>query len=92
MSDDRPVSSPDRADPPTHKQGESPPGPVVVPLNDAAALFGALAEKIAGQAAGWSPTAVDLLESRLEDRYGAQLGDEQAVKRLVALACTPAAA
>ncbi len=58
----------------------------MIPLNDAAALFAALAESIRGAAVDWSPEAVERLEVGLEDRYGHMLGDELAVKRLITLA------
>ncbi len=63
----------------------------MVPLNDAAALYRALAEQIVGAAADWSPTAIAKLEARLGERYGPQLG-ESAIERLVELACRPSAA
>ena len=72
----------------TPKQAES----VVVPLNDASALFAALAEGIRGTAIGWSPDALQRLEDGLEDRYGLLLGDSDAIKRLLVLATGPIAA
>ena len=63
-----------------------PPSGAVIPLNDAAALFAALAESIRGAAVDWSVEAVERLELGLEDRYGDMLGDELAVKRLIVLA------
>lgn len=72
--------------------GSAPDAPVVVALNDAGVLFNALAEKIVGAAADWSPTALDLLEERLEERYGLQLGGPEAIKRLVEVATRPVAA
>ncbi len=58
----------------------------MIPLNDAAALFAALAEGIRGTAVDWSAEAVERLEDGLEHRYGRMLGDELAVKRLILLA------
>jgi hypothetical protein len=65
---------------------------VVVALNDAAAVYEALAEQIRGSAVGWSDTALAQLERGLLDRYGPMLGGHHPVRRLVRLAAKPRAA
>jgi hypothetical protein len=62
----------------------------VVALNPSAVLFEALAEEIAGQAVGWSSSALLRLEQQLLERYGHELGGEHPVRRLVRLAARPA--
>lgn len=64
----------------------------VVPLNDAGAVFDALAQEIRGSAVGWPPGAVTKLASALERRYGDLIGGPAAVQRLVRLAQEPSAA
>lgn len=64
----------------------------VVPLNEAGAVFAALAAGIRGAAVDWTSEAVQQLESELMDRYGELIGGPGAVKRLVALATEPVAA
>jgi hypothetical protein len=61
-------------------------GGVVVPINTAAAVYEALADGIRGAAAGWSPTALELLEAGLRQRYGHLLGGDRPIRRLVELA------
>lgn len=58
-------------------------------LNDAAAIYEALAEEIAGSAVGWSADALAQLEQGLLQRYGALIGGRQPVRRLVRLAASP---
>ncbi len=64
----------------------------MIVLNDAAAVFAALAEEIHGSAVGWPDPALQRLRGELLARYGEVLGGEQAVEQLMALARTPAAA
>lgn len=64
----------------------------VVPLNDAGAVFDALAQEIKGSAVGWPPGALHKLELALLDRYGHLIGGGPAVKRLLFLAQQPSAA
>lgn len=64
----------------------------VVALNDAAAVYEALAERIRGSAVGWSDAALARLERGLLDRYGSLLGGHHPVRRLVRLAAEPRAA
>jgi hypothetical protein len=64
----------------------------VVPLNDAGAVFDALAHEIRGSAVGWPPGAVEKLTLALESRYGDLIGGPAAVQRLVTLAQEPSAA
>ena len=68
-------------------------GPNVVPLNESAALFMALAAEIRGTAVGLSPAGLELLRRGLEIRFGQLLknADESVFDQLVALASTPAA-
>ncbi len=67
--------------------------PTVVPLNDSAVLFMALAAEIRGTAVGLSPSGLELLRHGLEIRFGHLLGnaDESVFDHLVQLASTPAA-
>jgi len=77
----------------TPQRHEAPGGlAVVVALNDAAAVYEALAQQIRGSAVGWSDTALAQLERGLLDRYGSMLGGHHAVRRLVRLAAKPRAA
>lgn len=65
----------------------------VVPLNEASALYLALADEIRGTAVGLSPAGLELLRHGLEIRFGPLLASENPTvfDRLVALASTPAA-
>ena len=72
-------------------EGTGPPA-VVVPLNDAAACYEALATQIEGSAVGWSDTALAQLERGLLERFGPIVGGRHAVRRLVRLAARPRAA
>lgn len=65
----------------------------VIPINDSAALFMALAADIRGTAVGLSPAALELLRHGLEIRFGHVLDDADGsvFDRLVQLASTPAA-
>lgn len=67
--------------------------PAVIPINDSAALFMALAAEIRGTAVGLSPAALELLRHGLEIRFGHMLGnaDRSVFDQLVQLASTPAA-
>ena len=65
---------------------------VVLPLNDAAAVYEALAEQIRGSAVGWSDHSLAQLEEGLLQRYGPSIGGRHAVRRLVRLAARPPAA
>ncbi len=65
---------------------------VVLPLNDAAAIYEALADQIRGSAVGWSDGALAQLEQGLLQRYGPLIGGRHAVRRLVRLAARPSAA
>lgn len=60
--------------------------PIVVPLNQAAAVYDALAREIRGTAAGWSDHALAKLEQGLLRRYGPIIGGRHPVRRLVRLA------
>lgn len=64
-------------------------GATIVPLNDAAAIYEALAEQIAGTAVGWSDDALAKLERGLLQRYGPVVGGRHPVRRLVRLAARP---
>ncbi len=64
----------------------------VVPLNEAAAVYEALADQIRGSAVGWSADALEQLERGLLDRYGPLIGGRHPVRRLVRLAARPPAA
>ncbi len=64
-------------------------GGAVLHLNDAAAIYEALAEEIAGSAVGWSADALAQLEQGLLGRYGPLIGGRQPVRRLVRLAASP---
>jgi len=64
-------------------------GGAVLHLNDAAAIYEALADEIAGSAVGWSADALAQLEQGLLGRYGALIGGRQPVRRLVRLAAGP---
>jgi len=64
-------------------------GGAVLHLNDAAAIYEALAEEIAGSAVGWSADALAQLEQGLLQRYGPLIGGRQPVRRLVRLAASP---
>ncbi|MEM7275885.1 MAG: hypothetical protein AAF547_22605 [Actinomycetota bacterium] len=64
----------------------------VVALNEAAAVFDALARGIQGTAVGWPAAAIEKLEAALLHRYGPLIGGPTAVDRLVALAKHPGAA
>lgn len=66
----------------------------VIALNDEAALYTVLAVRIRGRAAGWSPSAVHMLEAGLRQRFQAALGPQAdaAIGRLMALACDQPAA
>lgn len=61
----------------------------ILPLNDAAAVYEALAAQIAGTAVGWSDTALAKLEQGLLQRYGPIVGGRQPIRRLVRLAAQP---
>ncbi len=88
------------AEDPTHDEGAAPvhaersegPGAVVRPLNDAAAIYDALADEIRGSAIGWSDSALAQLERGLLERYGPLIGGRHPVRRLVRLAARPPAA
>ncbi len=67
-------------------------GTPVQPLNEAAALYEALADEIRGRAVGWSPNSLALLERGLLERYGPVVGGRASVRRLVRLAAHPQAA
>lgn len=67
-------------------------GAAVEPLNDAAAIYDALADQIRGSAVGWSDTALAQLERGLFERYGPLIGGRHPVRRLVRLAARPPAA
>ena len=64
----------------------------VVPLNDAGAVFDALATGIRGTAVGWPPGALEKLEAALHSKYGHLIGGQAAVERLLILAKQPSAA
>jgi hypothetical protein len=64
-------------------------GATVLPLNDAAAVYDALAAQIAGTAVGWSDDALAKLEQGLLQRYGPAVGGRQPVRRLIRLAARP---
>jgi hypothetical protein len=66
-------------------------GAVVVHLNDAAAVYQALADQIRGSAVGWSDRALAELERGLLERYGPVVGGRPPIRRLVRLAARPAA-
>jgi hypothetical protein len=68
------------------RSGTSGPPAPIVPLNDAAAIYEALADQIRGTAAGWSDTALAELERGLLRRYGPVLGGRPPVRRLIRLA------
>lgn len=88
MSD---TTSDTRLDTTSANERRSGPRPgAVVPLNDAAAVYQALAEQIRGSAVGWPDHALAKLEAGLLDRYGPVLGGRHPVRRLVRLAATPA--
>ena len=67
---------------------------IVVPLNDDAALYLALADSIAGTAVDMSPQARVMLRQGLVDRFGEIFGPraEEAVEELLRLATTSKAA
>ena len=65
---------------------------VVVAINDAAAVYEALARRIRGSAVGWSDAALAQLELALLERYGPLIGGRPPVRRLVRMAARPAAA
>lgn len=66
-------------------------GATILPLNDAAAVYDALAAQIAGTAVGWSDDALAKLEQGLLQRYGPAVGGRQPVRRLIRLAARPPA-
>ncbi len=74
---------------PNHQSGQQ---TNVVPLNDAGAVFDALATGIRGSAIGWPPGALEKLETALEARYGHLIGGTAGVRRLLVLAQEPSAA
>lgn len=61
----------------------------VLPLNDAATVYEALAAQITGTAVGWSDDALAKLEQGLLQRYGPAVGGRQPIRRLVRLAARP---
>ena len=64
----------------------------VLHLNEAAAVYEALARQIEGTAIGWSDAALAELERGLLDRYGPLIGGRPPVRRLVRLAARAQAA
>lgn len=68
------------------------PAAPIVPLNEAATIYEALASQIRGTAVGWSDTALAQLERGLLQRYGPLIGGRSPVRRLVRLATRQEAA